>query len=99
METTLTILKAFAFVSVVFSVLFVSARVYAGYIRKEASSRVTRMKAQCSEDCSYQPVPVPVEVAKPKRKQVKKRVSAIKNDKLVITPVEEKPKRGRKKKS
>ena len=90
METTLTILKAFAFVSVVFSVLFVSARVYAGYIRKED---------ECSGGCSCQPVPVPVEVAKPKRKQVKKRVSAIKNDKLVITPVEEKPKRGRKKKS
>jgi hypothetical protein len=40
-----------------------------------------------------------VTVEKTKRKQVKKRVSAIKDDKLVFEKVEEKPKRGRKKKS
>jgi hypothetical protein len=96
METTFTILKAIAFTSIIASTLLLSAKLYAYYARKED---------ECSDDCSCQANRVndqitdSVTVEKPKRKQVKKRVSAIKDDKLVITPVEEKPKRGRKKKS
>ena len=102
METILVIFKVIATISVVFSVLFVAARIHAGYIRK--------VDDECSEDCSCQFWNTPeraineqitdsVTVAKPERKPAKKRVSAIKNDKLVITPVEENPKRGRKKQS
>lgn len=94
METSLYIFKAVLYVSVIFSVLFVSARVYAAYFRNND---------ECSDDCPCKEASTsdvivdktPTEA----RKIVKKRVSAIKNDKLVITPVEEKPKRGRKKKS
>ena len=127
METTLTIFKAIAFTSIIASALFLSAKLYAYFVRKED---------ECSDDCSCQafarpmeappepfdlkkakalgwkpkmgtlmPTPIndqitdSVTAEKPKRKPAKKRVSAIKNDKLVIAPVEEKPKRGRKKKS
>ena len=95
METTIELFKIIAIVSLVFSVLFVSARVYAGYIRK--------IDDKCSEDCSCKAIndqiTDSVTVEKPKRKQVKKRVKAIEDGKLVFEKVEEKPKRGRKKQS
>jgi len=107
METAITIFKGIAIFSVISSVLLVAARTYACYIRKEASFRVKRMQAQCLEDCSCQANSVndqitdSVTVEKPKRKQVKKRVSAIKDGKLVFEKVSELPakkKPGRKKK-
>jgi hypothetical protein len=95
METAFTILKAIAFTSIIASTLLLSAKLYAYYTRKED---------ECSDDCSCKArvndqITDSVTVKKPKRKPAKKRVSAIKDDKLVITPVEEKPKRGRKKQS
>jgi hypothetical protein len=107
MDTTITIFKAIAAFSVIFSVLFVAVRTYTCYIRKEASFRVKRMQDQCSEDCSCQANTVndqitdSVTVEKPKRKQVKKRVSAIKDGKLMLEKVSELPakkKLGRKRK-
>ncbi len=96
MDTAITIFKAIAAFSVIFSVLFVAARTYAGYIRKVDV---------CSDDCSCKAVndqiTDSVTVEKPKRKQVKKRVSAIKDGKLVFEKVSELPakkKPGRKKK-
>jgi hypothetical protein len=100
MEATLLIFKVIAFASVIFSILFVSARVYASYVRK-----VDESFDKFADDCSCKVGAVndqitdAVTAVKPARKIAKKRVSAIKDDKLVITPVEEKPKRGRKKKS
>jgi len=94
METALTIFKAFAFISVIFSILFVSARVYAGYIRKEDG---------CSDGCPCQANrvddqitdSVTVEKPAPKkrgRKPVMKRVSAIdKEGKLVWSKVSDLP--------
>lgn len=98
METTLTIFKAIAFISIIFSTLFISAKLYTYFARKEDD--------ECSEDCSchvtktVNPQITDAVTVKPKRKPAKKRVSAIdKKGKLVVTPVEEKPKRGRKKKA
>jgi hypothetical protein len=96
MDTAITIFKAIAAFSVIFSVLFVAARTYACYIRKSKG---------CSEGCACKAVndqiTDSVTVAKPKRKQVKKRVSAIKDGKLVFEKVGELPakkKPGRKRK-
>lgn len=106
METAITIFKGIAIVSVICSLLLVAARTYACYIRKPKG---------CSAGCScdddrivdYDVIveekkeePVQVEEPKPVRKPVKKRVSAIKDGKLVITKVDEpeKKKPGRKKK-
>ena len=99
MNTVINIIEIGIWTSVLFSLFFVSARIYAAYIRKEEV---------CSEDCSCQvgaindQITDSVTVAnKPKRKQVKKKkkVAALVDGKVVIHPVEEKPKRGRKKSS
>jgi hypothetical protein len=96
MDTAITIFKAIAAFSVIFSVLFVAARTYACYIRKSKG---------CSEGCACKAVndqiTDSVTVEKPKRKQVKKRVKAIEDGKLVFEKVSELPakkKPGRKKK-
>jgi len=102
MDTAITIFKAIAALSVIFSVLFVAARTYACYIRKPKG---------CSEGCEcgvdriidYDVIygNKKKEELKPVRKQVKKRVSAIKDDKLVFEKVSALPakkKPGRKKK-
>jgi hypothetical protein len=95
MDTAITIFKAIAAFSVIFSLLFVAVRTYACYIRKPKG---------CSEGCACNAVndqiTDSVTVDKPKRKQVKKRVSAIKDSELVITKIDEpeKKKPGRKKK-
>ena len=96
MDTAITIFKAIAAFSVIFSVLFVAVRTYASYIRKPKG---------CSEGCACKAVNEQitdsVTVEKPKRKQVKKRVKAIEDGKLVFEKVSELPakkKPGRKKK-
>lgn len=96
MDTAITIFKAIAAFSVIFSVLFVAARTYACYIRKSKG---------CSEGCACKAVndqiTDSVTVEKPKRKPVKKRVKAIEDGKLVFEKVSELPakkKPGRKKK-
>jgi hypothetical protein len=96
MDTTITIFKAIAAFSVIFSVLFVAVRTYACYIRKSK---------RCSEGCACKAVndqiTDSVTVEKPKRKQVKKRVKAIEDGKLVFEKVSELPakkKPGRKRK-
>ena len=102
MDTAITIFKAIAAFSVIFSVLFVAARTYACYIRKSKG---------CSEGCEcgvdriidYDVIygDKKKEEPKPVRKQVKKRVKAIEDGKLVFEKVSELPakkKPGRKKK-
>lgn len=96
MDTAITIFKAIAAFSVIFSVLFVAARTYACYIRKPKG---------CSEGCACNAVndqiTDSVTVEKPVRKQVKKRVKAIEDGKLVFEKVSALPakkKPGRKKK-
>lgn len=109
MNTVNNIIEIGIWTSVLFSLFFVSARIYAAYLRKEDDG--------CSEDCSCKvSTPVNPQITdsvtvekpkakakiKPKRKEVKKKVTAIKDDKLVITKVKESPekkKRTRKKSS
>ena len=91
MDTAITIFKAIAAFSVIFSVLFVAARTYACYIRKPK---------ECSNDCSCNADVIINKTSTEARKIVKKRVSAMKDSKLVFTKVSQpaKKKPGRKKK-
>jgi hypothetical protein len=100
MDTAITTFKAIAIISVIFSVLFVALRTYACYWRKPKG---------CSKGCEcgvdriidYDIIYGEDKKEEPKRKQVKKRVSAIKDGKLVFEKVSELPakkKPGRKKK-
>jgi hypothetical protein len=100
MDTAITIFKAIAAFSVIFSALFVAARTYACYIRKPKG---------CSEGCEcgvdriidYDVIYGDEKKEEPKRKPVKKRVKAIEDGKLVFEKVSALPakkKPGRKKK-
>ena len=100
MDTAIRTFKAIAIISVIFSVLFVALRTYACYWRKPKG---------CSKGCEcgvdriidYDIIYGEDKKEEPERKQVKKRVSAIKDGKLVFEKVSELPakkKPGRKKK-
>lgn len=83
----LTLLGYIGLAALSFSVMFVAARVYATYIRKNDNCP---QKLGGIGHCSIPVAQPTLKAKKPKRKPVKKRVSAIKDDKLVITPVKKK---------